>query len=70
MSFKPDDRVQWRWGSGTGEGVVRGVFTDRVEREIKGSTIVRNADEDNPAYLVEQEDGSVVLKSHSELDGA
>lgn len=63
-------RVRWNWASGTGEGKVRDVFTEPVERTIKGSTIRRNASEDEPAYLIEQEDGDRVLKSHSELEKA
>ena len=61
------DEVSWSWGNGTGTGTVREVHTDRVEVTIKGSDIVRNADEGNPAYLIEQDDGDRVLKSESEL---
>lgn len=49
------------------EGVVREVFTGRVERTIKGARIVRNGEKDNPAYLIEQETGASVLKKHSEV---
>lgn len=42
----------------------------QVTRTIKGSEITRNADDANPAYLVRQEDGDRVLKSHSELSPA
>ena len=59
--------VQWKWGSGTATGKVTESFTDRVTRKIAGKEITRDADADNPAYLVEQEDGSRALKSHSEL---
>lgn len=65
--FRKDAWVKWNWGSGDAEGQVREVFTRRVERTIKGSKVVRDADEDNPAYLLRQEDGDEVLKSHSEL---
>jgi hypothetical protein len=34
---------------------------------MKGTTVTRAADRNNPAYLIEQEDGDAVLKSHSEL---
>ena len=34
---------------------------------IKGSKVSREASKDDPAYLIEQEDGDEVLKSHSEL---
>jgi hypothetical protein len=57
-------------GSGAaepGQGKVRKVFPERVSPTIKGSEITRNATEDDPAYLIEQDDGHRVLKSHSEL---
>lgn len=68
--YSKGDEVEWSWGSGTGTGTVREVHTDRVEKTIDGSDITRNADEDNPAYLTEQDDGSRVLKSESELSTA
>ncbi len=42
-------------------------FTDRITRTIGGSEITRNATDDDPAYLIEQDDGDQVLKSASEL---
>lgn len=62
------DRVKWSWGPGTGTGRVVERFTERVTRTIKGSEITRNATEDEPAYMIEQEDGDRVLKSASELE--
>lgn len=67
-TFDKGTEVQWNWGQGTGTGTVVESYTERVEKTISGSDITRNADEDNPAYLIEQEDGSQVLKSHSELE--
>lgn len=64
------DKVEWNWANGTGSGKVAEVFTDRVTRTIKGTEVTRNADPDNPAYLIEQEDGDQVLKSHSEVTEA
>jgi hypothetical protein len=61
------DRVRWRWGAGEGEGVVREVRRERMEREIDGSTIARNGTDENPACLIEQESGQLVLKLSSEL---
>lgn len=60
-------KVHWNWGSGDAEGYIKEVFRRRVTRTIKGQKITRNGDEDNPAYLIEQEDGDRVLKLHSEL---
>lgn len=70
MAYAKGDSVRWNWGNGTGEGKVEEVFTERVTRQIKGSEITRNADDDNPAYLIVQDDGDRVLKSLSELDAA
>ncbi|NTE87276.1 MULTISPECIES: DUF2945 domain-containing protein [Agrobacterium] len=68
--FRKGTKVQWKWGSGKGEGKVAESFTEDVERKIEGSVIKRKASEEEPAYLIEQEDGGKVLKSHSELEKA
>ncbi|WP_308430307.1 DUF2945 domain-containing protein [Devosia pacifica] len=57
-------------GQGEGTGKVVDHFTDKVTRTIKGKEITRNATEDDPAYLIEQDDGDRVLKSHTELKKA
>lgn len=59
--------VEWDWGTGTARGQVADSYTERVSKTIGGSEITRNAGDDNPAYLIEQDDGQQVLKSHSEL---
>ena len=64
------DRVEWNWGDGTGSGTVTERFTEKVTRTIDGSEITRNASDDEPAYLVEQDDGDRVLKSVTELSPA
>jgi hypothetical protein len=61
------NEVEWKWGKGKGEGKVAEKFTKDVERKIKGKTIKRKADAEEPAFLVKQEDGDRVLKSQSEL---
>jgi hypothetical protein len=65
--FEKGTVVSWDWGQGTAEGRVEKNYTEKVTRTIKDTEVTRNADEDNPAYLVEQDDGDIVLKSHSEL---
>jgi hypothetical protein len=65
--YAKGDEVSWSWGNGTGTGKITEVFTERVSRKIDGSEITRNADDDDPAYMIEQEDGDRVLKSESEL---
>lgn len=62
--------VRWKWGSGHGEGKVVETFTTRVTRTLEGSAITRNATPEEPAYLIETDDGSRVLKSSSEIERA
>ena len=70
MTISTGDKVRWAWGSGHGEGKVVERFTHEVTRTIKGSEVTRNASEDDPAFLIEQDDGDRVLKSQSELEKA
>ena len=69
-TYSKGDKVEWNWGNGTGTGEVKEKFTSDVTRTIKGNEVSRNASQDDPAYLVEQEDGDQVLKSGSELKKA
>lgn len=67
MAIGRGERVRWSWGQGEAEGVVTAVHHDRVELTIKGTDVARDADPDNPAYTIRQDDGDVVLKSASEV---
>lgn len=62
--------VKWNWGNGEGRGEVKERFEREVTRTLKGSEITRNGDEENPAYLIKQDDGDEVLKLGSELESA
>jgi ribosomal protein L24 len=68
MSIKKGDTVSWNWGDGTAEGKVKTIYTEDVTKTIKGTEVTRSATEDEPAYLIEQDDGDQVLKSASELN--
>ncbi len=61
------NEVAWSWGRAEAKGKVTQKFISDVERKIKGKTIKRKADADEPAFLIRQEDGDRVLKSESEL---
>jgi hypothetical protein len=67
-SFRKGQRVRWNWGTGIGHGQVTERFEEHVERTIHGVKVSRNGSEKNPAYLIETDDGSTVLKLGSELD--
>jgi len=62
--------VEWKYGKGTATGKVEEKFTEKVTKQIKGKKITRNATEDEPAYLVKQEDGAKALKKDSEVHKA
>lgn len=68
--FQKNQHVKWNWGDGTGTGQVKERFEREVERTLQGSKITKNGTEDNPAYLIKQEDGDEVLKLGSELEAA
>lgn len=70
MSIRKGSEVSWKWGSGTATGKVVEVHQDKVTRKLGGSEITRNGSSDDPAYLIEQEDGSQVLKLQSEVKHA
>ena len=65
--FHIDDPVEWNWGNGTGVGEFIQQFTSEVTRMINETQVERDASEDAPAYLTEQEGGQRVLKSSTEL---
>lgn len=60
-------RVSWAWGNGRAEGEVQEIFHEPVSRTIDGNEVKRSASEDDPAYLIRQDDGQRVLKSDSEV---
>ncbi len=70
MSYSKGTKVKWNWASGVGTGEVVNAYTSEVTLEIKGTEVTRKATDDCPAYRIQQEDGSIVLKSHSELERA
>lgn len=62
--------VSWSWGQGIATGVVTEVHHDTVTRTTKGQEVTRKGSDDDPACVIEQEDGTTVLKLRSELDRA
>lgn len=68
--FRKGSKVKWKWGAHEARGVIAERFTQKVTRTIKGAEVTREASEDDPAFLVEQDDGDRALKSASELTAA
>ena len=68
--IKTGTQVKWNWGNGTAEGKVIETYTQKVTKTIKGNEVTRNGESGNKALYIEQEDGSKVLKSESEVERA
>lgn len=70
MSIREGTEVSWKWGTSTASGKVTEIHREKVTRTTKGSAITRNGSGEDPAYVIEQEDGTVVLKLRSEVEQA
>ena len=70
MSIREGSTVTWQWSGSSASGTVVEVHRSRVTRSLGGSDITRNGSDDDPAYVVQQEDGSRVLKLRSEVEHA
>ncbi|MAP54672.1 DUF2945 domain-containing protein [Altibacter sp.] len=60
-------KIQWKWGQGTAQGVVKETFTNKVSRTLSGTEVTREGTSGDKALLIEQEDGTEVLKLESEV---
>ncbi|MEB3286796.1 MAG: DUF2945 domain-containing protein [Vampirovibrionales bacterium] len=65
--FSKGEHVMWRWGAHAAYGQVCEIYTEKVTRRIKGTSVTRNASPEKPAYLLVQENGQEVLKLETEL---
>lgn len=63
-------QVKWKWGNGEAKGKVVESYTEEVTKTIDGSDITRRGEQGNKALLIEQEDGSQVLKLENEVEKA
>jgi hypothetical protein len=65
--MKKGETVNWKWGASEAEGKIIKEHTEPVTKTIKGAKVKRNASKAEPAFEIEQKNGSKVLKSASEL---
>ena len=63
-------QVQWSWGNGTATGKVTETHAEEISKTIKGSEVTRKGSDDDKALVIEQEDGTTVLKLESEVERA
>lgn len=70
QKFQVNQYVKWDHAGNEAKGQIKESFKEKVTRTIKGNEVTRDASDEEPAYLIEQEDGDQVLKSESELSDA
>ncbi len=68
MAIREGSTVRWQWSGSTAEGKVVEIHRSRITRTLGGSEITRNGSDDDPAYVIEQDDGAKVLKLKSEVE--
>jgi hypothetical protein len=60
-------KVTWKWGNGQAEGKVSETYTKSVTKILDGAEVTRNGSSSDKALLIEQENGSKILKLQSEV---
>jgi DUF2945 family protein len=70
MTIRTGTTVAWTWGEHRAEGKVVELHHETVSRTLGGSEITRHGSDDDPALVIQQEDGAVVLKLRSEVERA
>lgn len=70
VMIRTGSKVKWNWSGSTAEGKVKETFDRTVTRTLEGSEITRHGETGNKALLIEQNDGSKVLKLESEVESA
>ena len=67
-TIRTGTRVTWKWNGATAEGKVKERHPESVTRTIKDAHVTRHGSQDDPALLIEQADGDLVLKLASEVE--
>ena len=70
MAIRTGTTVTWKWGSSWAEGTVKEIHHEEVSRTTKGEQVTRKGSDDDPAYVIEQQDGTTVLKLQREVERA
>jgi len=60
-------KVTWKWGIGQAEGKVSETYAESVTKNLDGAEVTRNGSSSDKALLIEQENGSKILKLTSEV---
>jgi len=57
MSYEKNQKVKVKDGQGGIDGIIKDRFIQTTELDYDGSTLIADASEENPVYLVELEGG-------------
>lgn len=66
--YKKGDLVQWAFGENRGKGTIKELYNQEISLVINDISVTRKGTQENPALLIEDEDGNQVLKLASEID--
>lgn len=59
--------VTWEWQGKKARGFVQDVYTRTVTKAVDETKMTRHGSEEEPVYLIVQEDGTSVLKRRHEV---
>jgi hypothetical protein len=65
--LKIGQTVFWKWGNGFAEAEIQAIHYSTTDIETKGKTIVRHGSENNPALILKNKKGVLILKLASEV---
>lgn len=60
-------RVRWEWEGEEADGIVKAIYDHPVTKTLQGHEITRNGSPPDPVILIEEDDGTQLLKLRSEL---
>lgn len=66
--MKAGDMVKWKWADGYAKGKVARVYHGQTSIRSKGKTIKRSGRDDDPALIIEGDNGSRILKLLHEVE--
>jgi len=66
--IKVGSKVKWQLGAEVNEGKVIETYINEITKTLKGSVITRIGRKNNKALLIEQFDGTKVLKLEEEVE--
>ncbi|MGB6035245.1 MAG: HVA1 family protein [Cryomorphaceae bacterium] len=67
MSFEKNQKVEVTTSTGKMSGTVKNRFIQETELEYSGETMIADASEENPVYLVEFENGKSMMVNEESL---